>query len=207
MAAADGHAVDEDHAHGVFQHGKRQGTEKQHGQQQQPADHAAVVEEMRDLGHDGFRLPGYQPFQVMAYGLQQFVLRDHVRQGHHHQHQQGHDGQQRVIRDGARQQQALIGAETLQHLQHEGQRVDEDVGTGVAVDHVGYGEEGGAASCHACIHTSILTIAPLHRTLTDGRLQQGQGLPVRIQGGEDAHRYRELVADVAKRVAADGRHA
>ena len=126
--------VHEDHAHGVFEHREGQRTEEQHGERQHPGDDGPVVEEVRDLGDDRARLARRQQLEIAAQGVQQFGLVDEVRQHHHDQHQEGHDGQQRVVGDGAGQQQALVGAEALEDLEGEGQRMRQDVAVGAVIE-------------------------------------------------------------------------
>jgi len=117
----------EDHRHRVFKHRESQRTEEQHAGQKNPADNAAVGQEVCQLRHDGAGLPGHQPFKVSRQGLKQLDLLDEVRQRDHRQDQQGHDGQQRVVGDGTCQQEALVGSKALQSPQGERAGVPQDL--------------------------------------------------------------------------------
>jgi hypothetical protein len=128
MPPTHGEPVQEDHGHGLLQHGEGQGAEEQHRSQQQPTDHIAMFDEVAQLGDHRLGLAGHDPFQVAAEGGEQLALFDQVGQHDHRQDEERHDRQQRVIGDGARQQQALVGLEALEHAPREGPGMRDDVG-------------------------------------------------------------------------------
>ncbi len=127
MPAPDRDAMDEDHRHGVFQHRERQRTEEQHRAEQDPADRGAGAQERRQLGHQRAGLSGHDPLEVARQRRQQQLRVDHMRQRDHHQDQQRHDRQQRVVGHRSGQQQALVGAELDQRAPQEAPRMTEQV--------------------------------------------------------------------------------
>ena len=114
-----GLAVMKDHRHCAFENAEGQRAEENDRDQQHRAHHVAVVEKVRQLRDDGLRLAGQQPFEVPADGAQQFGLFDDMRHRDHAHDQQRHDGEQRVVRHRAREQQALVRAKSLERIPHE----------------------------------------------------------------------------------------
>jgi hypothetical protein len=119
--------VQEDHRHRVLEDGERERAEEDHRREQQPADALALVEELRELADDRARLPWHQPLQVAADGREQLALVDDLREREDDEDQERDDREQRVVRDRAREQQALVGLEALQRLPGEVPRVAQHV--------------------------------------------------------------------------------
>ena len=67
----------------------------------------------------GGRLARNQPFEIARQRVEQLVLVDDAGEHDQHQDQHRHDRQQRVVRHGARKQQALIRAKRAHGAQHE----------------------------------------------------------------------------------------
>ena len=128
MPAANGDAVKEDDAHGVFKHGKRERAEKKHRREQQAAQRVAMGEERPQLLHQSTGLTRDDEFQILAQRRQQACFVDHVRQRNQHQNQQRYEREQSVIRHCAGKQQALIGAKALEHRAQECRGVAGDDG-------------------------------------------------------------------------------
>ena len=84
-------------------------------------------QEVCQLSHDCPGLSGNQPFEVAAQSLQQRRLVDKVRQRNHREDEHGHNRQQGVVRNGPGQQQALVGAESLQRADGEGSGMPENL--------------------------------------------------------------------------------
>ena len=119
MALVHLHAMQEYHRYRTLQHRERERGKKQHRHQQHPAHHGAVFEKRGKLLHQRRRLPRCHPLQRAPQGRKQDRRIDHLRQTHHHQNQQRHDRQQRVVRHRTCKQQPLIGTECAHHLQRE----------------------------------------------------------------------------------------
>src|SRR5437660_4771231 len=66
MPAANGDAVKEDDAHGVFKHGKRERAEKKHRREQQAAQRVAMGEERPQLLHQSTGMTRDDEFQILA---------------------------------------------------------------------------------------------------------------------------------------------
>jgi hypothetical protein len=130
VAAADGLAVGEDLRHRLLQDGKGQRAEEQHGAEQHQAERGAAVEEAGNVGQHGRRLARHQPFKVEAQGGDQFVRRNPVRQRQHRQNDHRHQGEQRVVGDGAGQQQPVVGGEAAQHGADEFERMRHQLAVG-----------------------------------------------------------------------------
>ena len=113
VTATHGHAMEEDHRHGVLEHGEREAAEEQHQGHQQPADDVPVRQERTQFADQHVRSARHDEFEAGADRGEHPRFVEHVRQREHHQDQQRHQRQQRVVRHRAGQQQALVGAELL----------------------------------------------------------------------------------------------
>ena len=121
-------AVQKNHRDRTLQHLETERTEKQHRDEQHPADQLSVVEQRLQLRQNRTALTRHRKFQSLAYRCQQHLLVDHIRQHDHHQDKQRHDGEQRVISHRTRQQQTLIRLKRSQHLHRKGEGVPDDMG-------------------------------------------------------------------------------
>ena len=86
-----------------------------------------MIEEGAQLVHERARPTGHDKLQVRAERHQQPLGVDDVGQHDHHQDEQRHEGEQRVVGDGPREEQSLVGAKGLEHAQAEGDRMLEDL--------------------------------------------------------------------------------
>ena len=73
-------------------------------------------------------LAGHHELQIRGDGLQQPSLVDDMRQGDQDQDQQRDEREERVVRHGAGEEQALVRTESLEHAEHERARMLQDGG-------------------------------------------------------------------------------
>ena len=119
--------------HRLVERREGQRTEEEHGGEQNAADGDPLVEKARQFLEDGIGLAGNQPFQIVAERLQQFAGRHQPGQYDDAEDQQRNEGEQRVVGDGAGQQEAPMGLEISQYPQREGERVGENLDGGRAL--------------------------------------------------------------------------
>ena len=103
----------------ALQHLEGERTKENHGREQHPADHVAVLEKRSQLLHQCLALARRHVLQRAPQRRQQLGLVYYVRKRDHHQDQQRHYGKQRVIGHCACQKQTLIGAKRVHHLERE----------------------------------------------------------------------------------------
>jgi hypothetical protein len=77
---ADHHPVQKDDRHRILEHREGERAEEHHCRQQHPADHAAMIQEVRQLPNHCVGLSGDQPFEITPQGSEQFALVDDLRQ-------------------------------------------------------------------------------------------------------------------------------
>src|SRR5262245_59024951 len=82
-----------------------------------------MLEKVLQFAHNCVGLSRNQPLQIPNQGMKQFRLIDNVREYDDNENEQGHEGQEGVVSDGARQKKSLVGAEALQRLKRESRRV------------------------------------------------------------------------------------
>ena len=86
-----------------------------------------MVQEVGELADHRLGLSRGQPLQIACQRGKQLSLVDDLRQRDQQEDKQRHDRQQRVIRNGARQQQPLIRTKGAQDAQRERSRVHHHV--------------------------------------------------------------------------------
>jgi hypothetical protein len=79
-----------------------------------------MLQEMGQFTDDRFGLARHQPLEVAAERIQQLGWFNHIGERDDDQDQQGHDRQQRVVRDRACQKQTLVRTKRLEGLGGEG---------------------------------------------------------------------------------------
>ena len=125
--------MQENHRDRALQHLEAKRAEEQHRDEQHPADHLAVLEEPPQLRHHRLAFARHHVFQCLAQRCQEHVLVDHPRQRDNHEDEQRRDGEQRIVRDCAGEEQTLVCLEGFEDLKGEGDWVLEDV-DGARVD-------------------------------------------------------------------------
>ena len=78
--------------------------------EQHPADHVAMLQKAVELRDHGRGLSRDEPFEIAPQRGQQLALVDDLRERDQQQDEERNDRQQRVVGDGAREEQSLIGA-------------------------------------------------------------------------------------------------
>ena len=108
MPAAHGDAVQKNHRDRVLKDLEAELAEKQHRNEQHPANDVAVGKKCPQLNDNCLAFARHHEFERAAQRGEQDFLVDHVRQRDHHQDQERDNREQRVIGNRPGKQQSLV---------------------------------------------------------------------------------------------------
>jgi hypothetical protein len=105
--------------HGVFEHSKRHGTEKQHKQNSDDTHKLAACKKAPHLTGYTLRIRGDYELQIAEYGVIQLFFFEKMRQPHQDERQHGYYGQKGIVGNRPGEQQSLIAFKANEHSPQE----------------------------------------------------------------------------------------